>query len=217
MNIGKFCPLALCTLIGNFRIYLYIVLLVLAFRNLGSSLLEWLLPPLLPLQPPQSSETRLGQVGQSLHLTFLPPKPFPEGPQSMENFLGDFLGEILALLSKWFGCKNPRTKSAQTSVKKKTCKKKVHKFVQKSAQKSEHKICAKQVRTNGFVLAAPQNEKPKMSLILFMLFFCKLASTTIQLSIASGPRSAREKRNRNPKRKGDLHVLFLRLSLPARD
>ena len=25
MNIGKFCPLPLCTLIGNFRIHLYIV------------------------------------------------------------------------------------------------------------------------------------------------------------------------------------------------
>ena len=41
MNIGKFCPISLCTLIGNFRIYLYIVSLVslylveLGLRQLG--------------------------------------------------------------------------------------------------------------------------------------------------------------------------------------
>ena len=33
MNIGKFCPLPLCTLIGNFRIYLYIVSLVVILSN----------------------------------------------------------------------------------------------------------------------------------------------------------------------------------------
>ena len=33
MNIGKFCPLPLCTLIGNFRIYLYIVSLVVILLN----------------------------------------------------------------------------------------------------------------------------------------------------------------------------------------
>ena len=33
MNIGKFCPLPLCNLIGNFRIYLYIVFLVVILSN----------------------------------------------------------------------------------------------------------------------------------------------------------------------------------------
>ena len=33
MNIGKFCPLPLCTLIGSFRIYLYIVSLVVILSN----------------------------------------------------------------------------------------------------------------------------------------------------------------------------------------
>ena len=33
MNIGKFCPIPLCTSIGNFRIYLYIVSLVVILSN----------------------------------------------------------------------------------------------------------------------------------------------------------------------------------------
>ena len=33
MNIGKFCPLPLCTLIGNFRIYLYIISLGVLLSN----------------------------------------------------------------------------------------------------------------------------------------------------------------------------------------
>ena len=33
MNIGKFCPLPLSNLIGNFRIYLYIVSLVVILSN----------------------------------------------------------------------------------------------------------------------------------------------------------------------------------------
>ena len=33
MNIGKFCPLPLCALTGNFRIYLYIVSLVVILSN----------------------------------------------------------------------------------------------------------------------------------------------------------------------------------------
>ena len=37
MNIGKFCPLPLCALIGNFGIYLYIVSLVVIFCRTGSA------------------------------------------------------------------------------------------------------------------------------------------------------------------------------------
>ena len=33
MNIGKFCPFPLCNLIGNLRIYLYIVSLVVILSN----------------------------------------------------------------------------------------------------------------------------------------------------------------------------------------
>ena len=33
MNIGKFCPLPLCTLIGNFRVDFYIVSLVVTLSN----------------------------------------------------------------------------------------------------------------------------------------------------------------------------------------
>ena len=33
MNIGKFCPIPLCTLIGTFRTYLYIVSLVVILSN----------------------------------------------------------------------------------------------------------------------------------------------------------------------------------------
>ena len=35
MNTGKFCPLPLCTLIGNLLFYLYIVSLVVIFAQPG--------------------------------------------------------------------------------------------------------------------------------------------------------------------------------------
>ena len=36
MNIGKFCPLPLCTLIGNFRICIYIYIYFFFFFRIGS-------------------------------------------------------------------------------------------------------------------------------------------------------------------------------------
>ena len=65
--------------------------------------LEWLLSPSAPPQPPQSSETLAWSGWPESHLTSCLPSPSPEGPQSMVNFSGDFLGEILALPSKCFG------------------------------------------------------------------------------------------------------------------
>ena len=78
--------------------------LILPLGSLVQVHLEWLLPPLVPHPPPPIlGDSGLGQLGQSLHLTLLPPKPLCRRPQSMVRLLGAFLGEILALPSKWFG------------------------------------------------------------------------------------------------------------------
>ena len=83
----------------------------------------------------------------------------------MENCLRGFLGEILARPSKWF------EKSAQKSVQ--------NIRTIKSVQRSAQKVRAKQIRANGFLIATPQVEKPKIvQQYLLVLFFCKLASTT---------------------------------------
>ena len=125
-----------------------------AFRSFGPSPPEWLLSPSAPPQPPPSPR-RLwpGQAGQSLTSPSCLPSPSPEGPQSMVNFSGDFLGEILALPSKCFGtpqknpCKNPcnicTNNSCKQSVQKSAQKKSGKKPCKKSVQKSVQKIRAK--------------------------------------------------------------------------
>ena len=70
-----------------------------AFRSFGLSPPEWLLSPSVPPNPPSPRRLWPGQAGQSLTSPSCLPSPSPEGPQSMVNFSGDFLGEILALPS----------------------------------------------------------------------------------------------------------------------
>ena len=76
------------------------------------------------------------------------PSPSPEGPQSMENLLGDFLGEVLALPSKWFGapqefrakiCANICAKARAKDPSKNQCKNRCQKDVQ---TKKVLKFCA---------------------------------------------------------------------------
>ena len=95
-------------------------------------------------QPPSPRRLWPGQAGQSLTSPFCLPSPSPEGPQSMVNFSGDFLGEILALSSKCFGTpqKNPCNISTNNS-----CKQSVQKSTQKNrAKKRAKNPCRKSVQ-----------------------------------------------------------------------
>ena len=117
-------------------------------------------------QPPSPRRLWPGQAGQSLTSPSCLPSPSPEGPQSMVNFSGDFLGEILALSSKCFGtpqkirakiratsvqtilasnpCRNPRKKIGQKKRAKNPCRKSVQKIRAKNpCKKSVQKIRAK--------------------------------------------------------------------------
>ena len=86
-----------------------------------------------PPNPPQSSETlalvRLARVSTSPSCL---QSTSPEGPQSMVNFLGDFLGEIFVLPGKWFGTPQKTVQRIRwTDLYKNPCTK----FAQKSAQR----------------------------------------------------------------------------------
>ena len=91
----------------------------LAFRNFGPSPLEWLLSPSMrPPTPPSPRRLWPGQAGQGLTSPSCLPSPSPEGPQSMVNFSGDFLGDICGASQQvfWDTPKKPCTRSVQTSV-----------------------------------------------------------------------------------------------------
>ena len=117
-----------------------------------------------------------GQAGQSLTSRSCLPSPSPEDPQSMGNFSGDFLGDILALPSKCIGTpqKNPckhlckqflQTIRAEIRTKKsgkKPCKKPVQKIrAENPCKKSVQKIraenpCKKSVRNKPVQTASPK-------------------------------------------------------------
>ena len=101
-------------------------------QKFGLSAAEWLLPPL-----PQSSDSGLGQVGQSLHLTLLPPKPLPRRPpKAWRTSKGILLVKIWRFPASGLGhSKNSCKKSKQNNP----CKDPRQKIHTKSAQK----ICAK--------------------------------------------------------------------------
>ena len=144
-----------------------------------------------PPNPPSPRRLWPGQAGQSLTSPSCLPSPSPEGPQSMVNFPGDFLGEILALPSKCFGtprknpCKNPCNictnnsckQSAQKSAQKNRAKNRAKKSVQKiraenPCKKSVQKIraknpCRKSVQKSVQKICAKQtraNGLPKVTL-----------------------------------------------------
>ena len=139
-----------------------------------------------PPNPPSPRRLWPGQAGQSLTSPSCLPSPSPEGPQSMVNFPGDFLGEILALPSKCFGtprknpCKNPCNictnnsckQSAQKSAQKNRaknrainpCKKSVQKVRAKNpCKKSVQKIRAK-IRAKNLCETNPCKWLPKVTL-----------------------------------------------------
>ena len=100
--------------------------------------------------PPNPSPRRLwpGQAGQSLTSPSCLPSPSPEGPQSMVNFSGDFLGESLALPSKCFGTPQKirakiRATSVQTILASNPCRNPRKKIGPKNAKESVQKIRAK--------------------------------------------------------------------------
>ena len=159
----------------------------LAFRNLGPSPPEWLLSPSVPPNPPSPRRLWPGQAGQSLTSPSCLPSPSPEGPQSMVNFPGDFLGEILALPSKCFGtprknpcknpCKNPykqflQTICAEIRAKKSGKKNRAKNPCRKSVQKIRAKIreknpCRKSAQKSVQKICAKQtraNGFPKVTL-----------------------------------------------------
>ena len=145
-------------------------------------------------QPPSPRRLWPGQAGQSLTSPSCLPSPSPEGPQSMVNFSGDFLGEILALSSKCFGtpqkirakiratsvqtilasnpCRNPRKKIGQKNVQKiraeNPCRKSVQKIRAKIRAENRCKKSVQKIRAkqtaNGFPKVTLQIEKPQFFL-----------------------------------------------------
>ena len=94
-----------------------------------------------PPKPPIPRRLWPGQAGQSLTSPSCLPSPSPEGPQSMVNFPGDFLGDILVLPSKCFG-----------TPQKIPCKRLYKPFLQTihaeiRTKKSGKKACKKSVQT----------------------------------------------------------------------
>ena len=100
-----------------------------------------------PPQPPSPRRLWPGQAGQSLTSPSCLPSPSPEGPQSMVNFSGDFLGEILALPSKCFGTPQKIRKNPCNICTNNSCKQSVQKSAQKSRAKNRAKnLCRKSVQ-----------------------------------------------------------------------
>ena len=94
-----------------------------------------------------------------------PPPQVPRRAQSMEKYLGDFIGEILALQRSGLG--HPKD-PCKDLYKKSLHKIRARKSVQEShdvqiihARKSVQKIRAKQIRAFGFLIVALQIEKSK--------------------------------------------------------
>ena len=139
----------------------------LAFRNFGSNSPELLLPPFVPPQPP--SPRRLW--AWSGWPEFPPHPPASNAPpQKAPKALGDFLCEILALPSKWFGtpqksvqrireqiftkilaqnlCKHPRKDTMQKKCKIRT-KIRAKNPCKKSVQKNPCKKIRAKIRTEN--------------------------------------------------------------------
>ena len=75
----------------------------LTFKNLGLSPLEQLLLPLVPPNAPSPQRLAFVRLVSASTSPSCLPSPSPESPQSMENFLEDFLGEIWRFSARGLG------------------------------------------------------------------------------------------------------------------